>query len=75
MDEGEKYITPKDVSCGDIRRRNIKTLLLASIPPLAFGIAGGIFGYHVEPSAMAVIVGASGGTAAGLAVDLVATSF
>lgn len=74
MAEGEKYIPQTGEHCGDTRRRNLKTLLLASIPPLAFGIAGGIFGYHVEPSAMAVIVGASGGTAAGLAVDLVATS-
>ena len=73
MAEGENYTIHKCEQHGDLRRRNLKTLFFALIPPIAIGIAGGVFGYHMEPNAMGALIGASGGTALGLVVDVLAS--
>lgn len=72
MAEGEKIQSCEH--CGDIRRRNLRTLFLALIPPVAIGIAGGVLGHLIEPNAMGALIGASGGTATGLVVDVVVSS-
>lgn len=75
MPEGGNFTTHKCEQYGDLRRRNLRTLFFALIPPVALGIAVGVLGYHIEPNAMGALIGASGGTAAGLAVDVVASCF
>ena len=75
MAEEDNLTIHKCEQYGDLRRRNLKTLFFALIPPVALGIAGGVFGYHIEPNAMGALIGATGGTAAGLAVDVVASCF